>query len=647
MYCGRNCRCLNCKNGSPEPSSGSATPPAAAIAAVTAAAAAVGTTIMPEAQDMQQHDLHHQKNSLKAISLSFSSSEEKVSVKEEEETTVTKEKKTDIDPSAQDEDQLAIMAAVAMTELLTGNTTTTTATTTNPNKPSIRSSCTTTQNTATTTVVDAHHDETAKIDNSKTVNETSKSNDDGSINDKNVDKNRGSLPMKKRKKAGKHYRVSSLSAVAAISPESNGNVVFMDDTKKRAITTEAVEDNNAIITNELQEEQDTSKRPRQSKSVELESPVRKLDVSNTNSNNSGNNGSRNKEVSPITTTVKENNDDEMDTEQEQEKKPLSSSPNSYDYKEREAHFSASSHYGGAEDPTYHNSSMIESPYYSNSPPVSVYHQTKSHSCRPLMNEHQQQHQKYHHYHPQVSPSSSSSMTPTSMRYSSGVSSDATGAAYYSNQFQYAHPYPSPPVIMNRYYSSPSPTNHDHHHHHHLSLPPGLAAAAAAAPPPHIQQPYKDVMKGNGGLPKALSFRKICSKCGRTRGEHGERGFGNNCTFQDCGKCGASCAVHDECKTTMGILCNLTVEQGAIPGAADAYERKLRALAVRAEAQRNRAEERLVVAAAAAAAATQHPYHQHHRHQNMHEESTIPASKVAQSTSTPSVTAPISATSTAA
>ena len=641
MYCGRNCRCLNCKNGSPEPSSGSATPPAAAIAAVTAAAA-VGTTIMTEAQDMQQHELHHQKNSLKAISLSFSSSEEKVSVKEEEETTATKEKKTDIDPSSQDEDQLAIMAAVAMTELLTGNTTTTTtATTTNPNKPSIRSSCTTTRNTATTTVVDAHHDETAKIDNSKTVNETSKSNDDGSINDKNDDKNRGSLPMKKRKKAGQHYRVSSLSAVAAISPESNGNVVFMDDTKKRAITTEAVEDNNAIITNELQEEQDTSKRPRQSKSVELESPVRKLDVSNTNSNNSGNNGSRNKEVSPITTTVKENNDDEMDTEQEQEKKkPLSSSPNSYDYKEREVHFSASSHYGGAQDPTYHNSSMIESPYYSNSPPVSVYHQTQSYSCRPLMNEHQQQHQKYHHYHPQVSPSSSSSMTPTSMRYSSGVSSDATGAAYYSNQFQYAHPYPSPPVIMNRYYSSPSPTNH---HHYNLSPPPGLAAAAAA-PPPHIQQPYKDVMKGNGGLPKALSFRKICSKCGRTRGEHGERGFGNNCTFQDCGKCGASCAVHDQCKTTMGILCNLTVEQGAIPGAADAYERKIRALAVRAESQRNRAEERLVVATAAA---TQHPYHHHHRHQYMNEESTIPASKVAQSTSTPSVTAPISATSTTA
>jgi hypothetical protein len=36
---------------------------------------------------------------------------------------------------------------------------------------------------------------------------------------------------------------------------------------------------------------------------------------------------------------------------------------------------------------------------------------------------------------------------------------------------------------------------------------------------------------------------------------------------------------------MGILCNLTVEEGATPGASQAYERKIRDLAARAHFQR--------------------------------------------------------------
>lgn len=118
-----------------------------------------------------------------------------------------------------------------------------------------------------------------------------------------------------------------------------------------------------------------------------------------------------------------------------------------------------------------------------------------------------------------------------------------------------------------------------------------------------------------GLPKALSFRKICSKCGRTRGEHGELGFGNKCTFTDCGKCGAPCKLHDKFKTKMGILCCLTVEQGAIPGHPEAYERNIRALAARAELQKTLLEDKkerteklahhmAAQAAAAAAAARQ-------------------------------------------
>ena len=97
--------------------------------------------------------------------------------------------------------------------------------------------------------------------------------------------------------------------------------------------------------------------------------------------------------------------------------------------------------------------------------------------------------------------------------------------------------------------------------------------------------YEDVTK-TSGLPKSLSFRKICSKCGKTRGEHGELGFGNKCVYQDCGKCGAGIHVHEKHDQPMGILCRLTVEQGAIPGHAAAYDRKIRDLAARAELQKS-------------------------------------------------------------
>lgn len=96
--------------------------------------------------------------------------------------------------------------------------------------------------------------------------------------------------------------------------------------------------------------------------------------------------------------------------------------------------------------------------------------------------------------------------------------------------------------------------------------------------------YQEVTR-NSGLPKSLSFRKICSKCGKSRGEHGDLGYGNKCVFQECGKCGAGQHVHDLACQSMGILCNLTVEEGATPVASQAYERKIRDLAARAHFQR--------------------------------------------------------------
>jgi hypothetical protein len=88
-----------------------------------------------------------------------------------------------------------------------------------------------------------------------------------------------------------------------------------------------------------------------------------------------------------------------------------------------------------------------------------------------------------------------------------------------------------------------------------------------------------------GLPKSLSFRKICSRCGRTRSEHGEFGFGNSCAYECCGRCGASLQCHQQNGNVMGVLCQLTVDDGAIPGASYQYHRKLRDLAARAELQR--------------------------------------------------------------
>lgn len=94
-----------------------------------------------------------------------------------------------------------------------------------------------------------------------------------------------------------------------------------------------------------------------------------------------------------------------------------------------------------------------------------------------------------------------------------------------------------------------------------------------------------------GLPKSLSFRKICSKCGKTRGEHGELGFGHRCVYQDCGKCGAGVQMHAKRGVPMGVLCSLTEKEGAIPGHAAGYVRKIADLAARAELQQRIQKER--------------------------------------------------------
>jgi hypothetical protein len=95
----------------------------------------------------------------------------------------------------------------------------------------------------------------------------------------------------------------------------------------------------------------------------------------------------------------------------------------------------------------------------------------------------------------------------------------------------------------------------------------------------------EVVTLTSGLPKSLSFRKICSRCGRTRSEHGEMGFGNSCLFESCGRCGAVARCHQRAGQVMGVLCQLSVSDGATPGASATYDRKLRDLATRANFER--------------------------------------------------------------
>jgi len=99
--------------------------------------------------------------------------------------------------------------------------------------------------------------------------------------------------------------------------------------------------------------------------------------------------------------------------------------------------------------------------------------------------------------------------------------------------------------------------------------------------PILRAPLLD-RPGTMVLPKSLSFRKICSTCGKTRGEHGELGFGNKCVYQDCGRCGAGVHIHIKAGSPMGFLCVLTTEDGGTPGMADLYEKKIRDLAAMAD-----------------------------------------------------------------
>jgi len=126
--------------------------------------------------------------------------------------------------------------------------------------------------------------------------------------------------------------------------------------------------------------------------------------------------------------------------------------------------------------------------------------------------------------------------------------------------------------------------------HHLSsqAPVPVATDPSSSPPS-----TGDVKSKTGNqtadvklhkLPKGLTYRKVCSHCGRQRAEHGEFGFGSKCPFTTCGRCGANEEMHRCNGQPMGVLCALAEDQGAESGASDKYDIMLADLAARAEIQ---------------------------------------------------------------
>jgi len=193
----------------------------------------------------------------------------------------------------------------------------------------------------------------------------------------------------------------------------------------------------------------------------------------------------------------------------------------------------------------------------------------------------------------VSEGASEQPTKKKAPTSTGVEDDEVRAVVSANSsMSPSHSRDHSPVGMMP--PPPPPPHMQHGYPYGNRLPPYTQAVAMTVPPPKIGtrvSPTYEETTRNSGLPKSLSFRKICSKCGKTRGEHGELGFGNKCVYQDCGRCGAGVQMHAKNQIPMGILCTLTEEQGATPGASDAYDRKIRELAFRAEVQRGLQQQR--------------------------------------------------------
>ncbi len=132
---------------------------------------------------------------------------------------------------------------------------------------------------------------------------------------------------------------------------------------------------------------------------------------------------------------------------------------------------------------------------------------------------------------------------------------------------------------------------NYNHDHSFPLQRAVSAAlneinkgkkASKSPP----SPSQSISRNR--LPKSLTFRKICSNCGRARSDHGELGFGNKCIFKDCGKCGASLQCHEKAGVQMGFYCTLAEKDSSSvkPGMVSKYNKFINDLAAMAKLKKD-------------------------------------------------------------
>ncbi|KAL7520907.1 hypothetical protein ACHAWX_005600 [Stephanocyclus meneghinianus] len=150
-----------------------------------------------------------------------------------------------------------------------------------------------------------------------------------------------------------------------------------------------------------------------------------------------------------------------------------------------------------------------------------------------------------------------------------------------------------------YYENNVPSSTHYHQNYHWNVPSNENAESTSIKrPTHPLQMLKSITKQFHNvptksttstenikitkLPKGLTFRKVCSSCGRQRAEHGEFGFGNKCPLTTCGKCGADAQCHQSRRVSMGVTCTLSESDGAVAGYSKKYEAMLADLAARAE-----------------------------------------------------------------
>jgi hypothetical protein len=105
-------------------------------------------------------------------------------------------------------------------------------------------------------------------------------------------------------------------------------------------------------------------------------------------------------------------------------------------------------------------------------------------------------------------------------------------------------------------------------------------ASAFGSAPFLVNAHAHPYHGCRLMPEPLSFRAICSTCGREKAHHGaSAGFGDKCTETSCARCTLSKEIHKSYQVTMGFFCELTVDQGAPVNASATYDSKLHALAL--------------------------------------------------------------------